>query len=214
MTEPQVQSNTQEPNQQAQVETDTTQQPATPAVKETVENQQPERTVPYSRFSEINKAYRETQRRLAEIEGKQRLQGYDPNDLEQIMQHPYVQDLMLKQAKTELREYAKDVLDQYENIPAPVKKAILANVRGFVKESTQDVETAKLDIQEYIEQILEEVGETEPQKKAEFPVASTNAPTATKSSTPDQIQKILSKPPEEWTPEDMATMENFKTIAK
>lgn len=214
MTEPQVQSNTQEPIQQAQVETDTTQQPATPAVKETVENQQPERTVPYSRFSEINKAYRETQRRLAEIEGKQRLQGYDPNDLEQIMQHPYVQDLMLKQAKTELREYAKDVLDQYENIPAPVKKAILANVRGFVKESTQDVETAKLDIQEYIEQILEEVGETEPQKKAEFPVASTNATPVSKSSTPAEVQKIMAKPPEEWTPEDMAALENYKTIAK
>lgn len=213
--DPQGLTNTQEPAQQVQVEADTTQQPATQAAKETVENQvQPERTVPYSRFSEVNKAYRETQRRLAELESAKKLQGYDPSDLEQVMQHPYVQDLMLRQAKTELREHAKDVLDQYESIPSTVKKAILANVRGFVKESTNDIETAKIDIQEYIESILEEFDEAKPKDKLEFPVAATNAPPVTKSSAPAEIQKILEKAPEEWTPEDMAAMENFKTIAK
>ena len=52
----------------APVETETT-APETPQVNETAEVSAPEtpaeKTVPYSRFSEVNKGYREAQRKLA-----------------------------------------------------------------------------------------------------------------------------------------------------
>lgn len=200
----------------APVESATTQPDTTQPVKETPElsvsqSPAPEKTVPYSRFSEVNKQFREVQRKLAEREAKDRMVGYEGEDVEKLMGHPFVQDLLLKQAKRELTDYAKDVLDQYPNIPSAVKKAILANVRGFVKEATTDVETAKLDLQEYIESIVEETpAATTPQTLKDFPVVGTTAATSPKGSTPADVQKIFEKPVDEWTEEDQKTLDNFK----
>lgn len=171
-----------------------------------------EKMIPYTRFQQVNKSWREAQRELAEMKSKQQIAKYDPNDMESVMGHPFVQDLMLKQAKQELTSYARDLIGNYPSIPKSVQKAVLANVRGFVKESTQDVETAKLDLQEYIESIIEEFAPQDP-PPANFPVAGTNATTGAKSgATPEKIQKILNKAPEEWTDDDMKVIEEYKSI--
>ena len=173
-----------------------------------------EKTVPYSRFSEVNKKFKETQRRLAEVEGSQKLSQYDLNDTEQVLQHPLVQEMMIKQAKTELTDYARETLEQYPNLHPAVKKAILGNARGFVNENTTDVETAKLDLQDYIESIAEEA-QAQPTPPKNFQVASTNV---SKSDTPGvrpaDIQKILEKPIDTWTDEEANVVENYRKNSK
>lgn len=169
-----------------------------------------EKTVPYSRFSEVNKKFKETQRRLAEVEGSQRLSQYDPNDTEAVLQHPLVQEMMIKQAKTELTDYARETLDNYPGLHPAVKKAILSNARGFVNENTTDVETAKLDLQDYIESIAEEA-QAQPTTPKNIPVASTNI---SKSDTPGikpaDVQNILDKPIDTWTDEEAETIETYR----
>lgn len=175
---------------------------------ETTEPSVPEKTVPYSRFSEVNKGYREAQRRLAEYESKSKLSQYDPNDMEAVMAHPYVQELLIKQAKSELTAYAREKLDANPNIPEAVKKAILSNVRGFVKESTTDVDSAKIDIDEYIDSITE-APVTQPNPKV-IPVAATQAQETASGATPAEIQEILETPVDEWTDEQAKLVAQYK----
>lgn len=168
-----------------------------------------EKTIPYSRFAEVNKGYREAQRKLAELESKSKLSQFDPNDMEAIMAHPYVQEMAIKLAKTELTNFASDLLAQHPEIPEAVVKAIKTNVRGFVKESTTDVEAAKIDIQEYIEGLLEGVKPTQPAQKV-IPVASTTPKESPSGATPMEVQAILETPLDEWTEEQIKTVDNYK----
>ena len=189
-----------------------TTQPDTQQVNETTELTVPpiaEKTIPYSRFAEVNKGYREAQRKLAEYESKSKLSQYDPNDTEQLMAHPFVQELLIKQAKTELTTYAREKLDGNPQIPDAVKKAILANVRGFVKETTTDVDSAKIDIDEYIESILDQATPTQPQPKV-IPVASTQQKESASGATPMDVQAVLDTPVDEWTDEQAKTVEQYK----
>lgn len=167
-----------------------------------------EKTVPYSRFSEVNKGFREAQRKLAEYESKSKLSQYDPNDMEAVMAHPYVQELLIKQAKSELTSYAKDKLDSNPAIPEAVKKAILANVRGFVKESTTDVDSAKIDIDEYIDSITE--APVPGMNPKVIPVAPTTAQESASGTTPMEVQEILETPVDEWTDEQAKVVANYK----
>lgn len=195
----------------ATVEPETT-QPASQQVNETTETTEPvtqEKTVPYSRFSEVNKGFREAQRKLAEYESKSKLRQYDPNDMEAVMSHPYVQELLIKQAKSELTSYAKDKLDANPAIPEAVKKAILANVRGFVKESTTDVDSAKIDIDEYIDSISEGQNPLQPQPKV-IPIASTQVKESASGATPMDVQEILDTPVDEWTDDQAKIVEQYK----
>lgn len=201
-------------NNQAPVADATPVEPVTtPSVSqqgnETAEPAAPEKTIPYSRFAEVNKGYREAQRKLAEYESKSKLSQYDPNDTEALMAHPFVQELMIKQAKSELTTYAREKLDGNPQIPDAVKKAILANVRGFVKETTTDVDSAKIDIDEYIESILDEVGPTQPQPKV-IPVAPTQQKESASGATPMQVQEILNTPVDEWTDEQAKIVDQYK----
>lgn len=195
----------------ATVEPETT-QPASHQGNETAEVSQPqtpvEKTIPYSRFAEVNKGLREAQRRLAEYESKSKLSQYDPNDMEAVMAHPYVQELLIKQAKSELTSYAKDKLDSNPSIPEAVKKAILANVRGFVKESTTDVDSAKIDIDEYIDSITE-APVTQPNPKV-IPVAPSTAQESASGATPMEVQEILETPVDEWTDEQAKVVADYK----
>lgn len=198
-------------SQEATVEPVTT-QPESQQVNETTEQHAPvtpvEKTIPYSRFAEVNKGYREAQRKLAEYESKSKLSQYDPNDMEAIMAHPYVQELLIKQAKTELTTFASDLLDSHPEIPDAVVKAIKANVRGFVKENTTDVESAKIDLQEYIESLIENVGPVN--KPKVIPVASTTPKESPSGANPVEVQAILEKPLDEWTEEDAKTVDTYK----
>ena len=168
----------------------------------------PEKTVPYSRFSEVNKEYREAQRKLAEFESKSKLIQYDPNDMEAVMAHPYVQELLIKQAKSELTSFARDLLGEHPEIPEAVRKAVLSNVRGFVKESTTNINSAKIDIQEWIEQ-LAEGGSNQPIPKV-IPVASTTTPISASGAIPMDVQTILETPVDEWTEDQAKIVDKYK----
>lgn len=174
-----------------------------------------ERTIPYKRFQEVNSKFKEAQRKLAELEGSQQLNQYDPEDLQSVLGHPIVQEMMIKQAKQELTDYARETLDQYPTLNPAVKKAILANVRGFVKETTQDVESAKLDLQEYIEGIIEEADAQQPQAPKSFQVANTNvAKPDIEGTKPAEIAEILNKPVDEMSDEEVAIVQRYKNSKK
>jgi len=201
-----------EPTDVAPVEPETT-VPESPQENKTTEvSPEPEvpveRTVPYKRFAEVNKGYKETQRKLAEFEQKSKLDQYTEDDMGKVMNHPFVQELLIKQAKYELTEFAKEQLDSHPEVPEAVKKAILANVRGFVKETTTDVESAKIDIQEYIDSLVDTT-QAKQQPKS-FPVASTKAQETASGARPLDIQNILDKPVDEWTDEEGKIVDQYK----
>jgi hypothetical protein len=186
-------------------------QPSQVAEEETPEVQslpQVERQVPLKELIEERKKRQEISRELAQLKTGNQMSKYDPNDLETIMQHPMVQELILKDAKRELNDYTRDLLGQYPTVPELVKKAMLKNVRGFVNENTADVETAKIDILEYVEALAAETTPAPVQKG--FPVAATNLPT-TESSTANsnEVNKILNKPVDEWSKEEEAALGEF-----
>ena len=168
------------------------------------------RTVPYSRFQEINKKLRKAQQEL-ETRGNR----YNPEDLDDIRQHPYVQDLEMKRAESDLRQGANEILERYPDLPPIVKKAILRNPRGYVKADDQSVPEGLLSIEEYCEQVMEEVeaGGTPssvPQPK-QVPVAGSNEPGTTQiGSTPSEVDAILKKPVGEWSDDDMKIIDEYK----
>lgn len=168
-----------------------------------------ERTIPYSRFAEVNKGYKETQRRLADLESKLKLGQYSEDDMAALMAHPFVQELLIKDAKRELTDYASELLDAHPEIPDAVKKAIKTNVRGFVKESTTDVESGKIDIQEYIEGLADTLAPAHPTPKV-FPVASTKPPEAPSNARPADVQEILEKPVDEWSEDEAKLVDQYK----
>ena len=201
----------------APVETETTVPESQQAEQTEVTNPEPqkpvERTIPYSRFAEVNKGYKELQRKLAEFEQKSKLSQYTEDDMGAVMNHPYTQELAIKVAKYELKDFAKEALDEHPEIPESVKKAILNNVRGFVKETTTDVETAKIDIQEYIDSCVEQ-GQVQPTPKA-FPVASTTTKETASTARPLEVQAILDKPVDEWSDEEGKIVDQYKkTVPK
>ena len=170
-----------------------------------------ERTVPVSVVQKERKQRQELQRKIAELEGSQRLNQYDPNDMDTVLQHPFVQELLLKDAKRELTDYARETLDSFPNFSQPLKKAILKNARGFVNENTTDIETAKLDLLEYIESIAEgEAQDTATPTPKTFPIAATNvSKTDVQGTRPAEIARILEKPIDEWTDADTEAVDRY-----
>lgn len=167
-----------------------------------------ERTIPYGRFQEVNSKYKDALRKIATLEGQSKAPQYE--DLDSVRNHPYVQELELKQAEGELKRGAEDILQRYPNIHSSVKRAILQNPRGYVQRTTTDVPNALLDIEEYIQSIADEEVAPTPQPK-QFPVAGTNTPQAPKgTSLPLEINKILKKPVDEWTEEEAQKLEAYK----
>lgn len=196
----------------AQVEPETT-APESHQGNETAEVQSEaqkpiERTIPYSRFAEVNKGYKEAQRKLAEYEQKSKLSQYSEDDVNAVLAHPYTQELAIKVAKYELTDFARGLMDQHPEVPEPVKKAILQNVRGFVKETTTDVDSAKIDIQEYIESLVEQLP-TQQQPKV-IPVASTKTQDSTSNIRPIDVQEIMDKPVDEWTDDEAKLVDQYK----
>jgi hypothetical protein len=63
---------------------------------------------------------------------------------------PEYQKLLLAQAERELQDSAADILEQYPNIPEHIANQIKKNPRGFIKSTTDTVEDATLDIEEYV----------------------------------------------------------------
>lgn len=167
-----------------------------------------ERMVPISTVQKERRERQELQRKLAEFENKSKLSQYSEDDMGATMSHPFVQELLIKQAKSELTDHAKGLLDEHPEVPEAVKKAILANVRGFVKETTTDVDSAKIDIQEYIDSLVESVAPAQQPKK--FPVASTKPQETASTARPMDIQQILEKPVDEWTDDEGKLVDQYK----
>jgi hypothetical protein len=121
----------------------------------------------------------------------------------------------LKDAKRELTDYTRDLMDKYPTVPEAVKKAILRNPRGYVNESTQDVETAKLDILEYVEGLAAEFEANQAPVQKGFPVAATNMP-ATEAATTgiNEVSKILDKPVEDVTEDEHKALEEYRKRLK
>jgi len=198
---------------EGQVEAETTapaSQPEKQTVTENVTEPAAPRMVPLDELVSERKKRQELQRKVAEIEGKQKLSAYDPTDVDAILQHPMVQELMIKQAKQELTDFARESLEKFPTLHPQVKKAILLNARGFINESTTDVETAKLDLQDYIERIAmeDQQAKVTPLQKT-FPMANTNTPAAETAGNPADVAKILAKPVDEWSDAEAKLVEDY-----
>lgn len=161
------------------------------------------------------KAEREARRNeRREIAKKSQVQG-NPEDYEQWMNHPMSRELLVKVARQELTDYAREVLSdsKYQALPEIVKKAILSNVRGFVNEDTTDVETAKVDILDYVDNLLEQT-EAAPTSK-NFPVAAPNGGSNVgKTGTPAQIAEIINKPMDEISDDEAQILEAYRKTRK
>ncbi|MDP4272549.1 MAG: hypothetical protein Q8909_20870 [Bacteroidota bacterium] len=139
-------------------------------------------------------------------------QGNQPTaDPQDIWSNPEVQKLLIKQAESELKEGAKDLLDQYPNVPGNVKKAILKNPRGFINPNTTTVPLALIDIQDYLEEVDAELaGEaTQAPTVRDVKVLGNNGPA--KAADPDEVlaSEAMKTPPEEWTTEQEAAVERL-----
>lgn len=166
-----------------------------------------EQTVPYSRFKKAIERRRRAEKELAKIRGHQILNqaSFDTDDLSKIRSHPYVQDLEMRDAKARLKAGAEKILADYPDFPERLKKAILRNPRGFVRETTQDVPNGLLDIEDYIQDTLDELGAEKPESDPtkQVPVAGTNTTVTDQGSNINQkVQDIFSKPITEWTEKD------------
>lgn len=148
-------------------------------------------------------------RQAAQDKGRSGLAGYgEEKDLEQVMSHPFVQDLLLKQAEGELKDGVKEILTQYPQIPKSVANAIIRNPRGYVKTGTTDVQNALLDIADYLEEIAPEFESNSAPRPKTVPIAGNNA--VDKETNKDvDMQKILDTPPEEWTPEQEKAVSDY-----
>jgi len=158
-------------------------------------------------LAQEREARKRYQRELAERESGN--QGDQPQgDPQDVWSHPDVQKLLIKQAESELKEGAKDLLDQYPDIPANVKKAILRNPRGFVQPNTSTVPLALIDIQDYLEEMATELAndgaQTPPVRDVK--VMGNNGPA--KGADPDEAlaSEAMKTPPEEWTAEQEAAV--------
>ncbi len=176
-----------------------------------------EKMIPYQRFAEVNRKLRALQRERAEEESRRQYEGSGLDD-DALLNHPFVQGLLIKDAKRELADYAREVIDRdYPNLHPQLKKAILANARGFINEETTDVETAKIDLLDYIERVNEEEAQAQAQQNPNTPsfqVAQTNQPTThSPGIRPAEIQAILDKPVDEWTEEDVTKMAEYQKAA-
>jgi hypothetical protein len=174
-----------------------------------------EKQVSYNALREERTKRQELQRELAQLKsrGQPQYQPEGDDDFNRVMSHPFVQNLMLSQAKRELIDYARDTMDQFPSIPDSVKKAILKNPRGFVQEETVDIENAKLDLLEYIEGLAEMSPDQQRAVAKSFPVTATNATGAESAGSPAEIQKILNKPIDEWTKDEEALVDQYQKNA-
>lgn len=148
------------------------------------------------------------QREMVKERGSKALDGYPQDNLEAVMAHPFVQDLLLKQAESELQEGAKEILSQYPQIPKPIANAIIKNPRGYVNAGTNDVQTALLDIADYVDSISGEFVNATPQPKT-VPIAGNNAAIGGSPQDAEVKDIVENIPPEDWTPEQEKVIKDY-----
>lgn len=190
--------------------------PGQPAAGEAKPNA-PE-TVAKEEYNRTAAALRKAQRELARYKGKKYLDqtpsggskpsgtGNGEGDDEVAQLRKRNEELEFNNAVSELRTQTEELLSDYPNLPESLRKAILRNPRGFVNFSSTTVDDAILDIQDYLDEVT--AGGNQTPDKKQVQVAGTNTPSQTQGDTsPAQVQAILAKPVDEWTPEERKLLE-------
>lgn len=178
-----------------------------PALPGTSETPTEERMVPYSALKEAREEIRKIKRDMAR-NSEPALPGADD---QQIMEHPFVQSLLGKVADFELNQGVKDILERYPDLPKDVAKAIQRNPRGFVQLDTTDVPTGILDIEEYVQGIMESIQNAAaiPPQPTNVPVVNNNSSDTAKSKIDTEVAEIMKIPSEDWTPEQYAAVKKY-----
>lgn len=167
-----------------------------------------DRTVPYQALRDAREQLRNLKRELAGMRGRQATAGLDPDDLEAIKNHPYVQQLEQQSAMAQLRQGAEEILSRYPQLPKPIAKAILRNPRALIGPETANVPEALVDIEEYIQEVADELEAETAVTPKQVQVAGTNSPAGIQQgSSPAELDAILKKPVSEWTDEDYKLLE-------
>lgn len=162
-----------------------------------------ERMVPYQALRDARDQLRNAKRELAGMRGRQATAGLDPDDLEAIKNHPYVQQLEQQSAVAQLRQGAEEILSRYPQLPQHLARAILRNPRALIGPETASVPEALVDIDEYVQEIVDELGADTAATPKQVQVAGTNSPAGIQQGTsPAELDAILKKPVSEWTDED------------
>ena len=153
------------------------------------------------------KRMRDMQRRSA-----QQPPSYQPDSNDDEGKQAYVRNLESQVAESQLKDKTRDLLKDYPELPKNVKRAILRNPLGFCKPGTLDVTTGVLDIQDYVEELLEEVADEEPKTTPKsVQVAGANTPVTSKpGATPAEVQKVFNKSIDNWTEADIKLVESYK----
>lgn len=171
----------------------------------------PQRGDPSVALKQERELRRQLQREIAEIKGQQRMQEMPQgDDAQEVYNHPAFQELAVKAAEYELKEGTQEILEQFPHLPKEVVSAIKRNPRGFVNPTTTNVPQALMDIQEYVEGIAGDYPAQPTGQPKPFPVAGSNQVTGTGSKQNADIQKILAKPFEDWTPQEEQAVESYR----
>lgn len=176
-----------------------------------------ERTVPLSVLLEERRKSRE---RIRALQRGQSIRGQTteptPQPGGQGIDPRYVAELQTKVAIGELQEFARQKVKDYPALPKYLKRAIINNPRGFIKSQTSDVETGKLDIEDFLE---DEQARYEDEEAKNMPLVPKKTVHVTGGNTPDSIQpgatpadiqKILNSPVDEWTKTDRERLKEYR----
>lgn len=132
-----------------------------------------------SLYEESEKRRKGLDKRLSQLRRGSQQDGIDPNLPEDQRTQAELDSLRLYKAENQLKLEATEILDRYPKIPKGLRNAIIKNPRGFINSTTQTVEDAILDLEEYIANANEEVevGETPtvPNDPKQVRIASQNA---------------------------------------
>jgi len=88
----------------------------------------------------------------------QDLDGADPKVLEALRSSDTkLDELSLTNRELAVKDKVRDLMDsdEYKNIPATIRKAIIRNPLGFVNRSSESLEDAVADIQDYLDEELD-----------------------------------------------------------
>jgi len=177
---------------------------------------QEERTVPLSVLLEERRKARERIRTLQRGQSSGNQVSDQASTGARDIDPRYVQQLQTRVAVSELQEFARDKVKDYPDLPKYLKRAIINNPRGFIKATTSDVESGKLDIEDYLED--EQARYEDDQAKAMPPspkktvhVTGGNRPDNIQpGATPADIQKLINTPVDEWTKTDRERLKEYR----
>ena len=107
----------------------------------------------------------------------QDLDGAKPEVLEALRSRDVkLDELSLANKELAVKDKVRDLFesDEYKDLPAAIKKAIIRNPLGFVNRSSETLEDAVADIQDYLDEELDNGSKGSPAPAAPAPVEETH----------------------------------------